>query len=435
MKLNKRNISLVITIVIGSLVGLTTLQYQLLKDSIDINKQIFTQKIDLATEEVGVNYREDIELPNVVHQYYSDPDSGISEAEVNYHIKELIDLSLQNYNIPVSYKYGIYTHNENDQLGFKLIGGDSPSELDPHKCVNSPDIDFGFTSLTCNKGFGKDNSYHLGVFFPDNSTYLLTTAKIPIVSSAILLILLILSFMFTILTIKKQRKLSEIKNDFINNMTHEFKTPIFSIALATGILKKSKKLSSDQKLSKYIEVIGSESKRLKSQVDKVLQMALVDSGNFQLEKESINMHDLISETAKSFEVLLKEKDGSLRLALTASDPIILGDKIHLNNIIQNLLDNAQKYSKESPRITISTEDHPEGFQLMVKDNGIGISEDVQHYVFDKFYRVESGNIHNVKGFGLGLSYVKKVMEAHKGLINIISSPNSGSQFILQFPRS
>jgi two-component system phosphate regulon sensor histidine kinase PhoR len=223
-----------------------------------------------------------------------------------------------------------------------------------------------------------------------------------------------------------------MKNDFINNLTHEFKTPIFSIDLASSILKKAPELQKSNKLLRYVDVIENEGKRLSSQVDKVLQMALVDSGNFKLEKKNIDIHELIFKVVKNFEILVNDRGGKIELNLLANKTILFVDETHLKNILYNLLDNAQKYSTNNPEIVITTEDSEVGLSLSIQDNGIGINEHIQQYVFDKFYRGDSSDIHNIKGFGLGLSYVKSVIDAHKAKIDLISDPDTGSTFVLEF---
>ena len=174
---------------------------------------------------------------------------------------------------------------------------------------------------------------------------------------------------------------------------------------------------------------------MKSQVDKILQMALIDSGNFKLEKKELDIHELIEKVSKAFDLIITERGGSLSLELTANQHFLFADETHLNNIVYNLLDNAVKYTQVEPEIRVITRDSDKGIELIVKDNGIGMGEDVQRFIFDRFYRAESGNLHNVKGFGLGLSYVKSVVDAHKGKINLASKKNLGSEFSIYLPWS
>ena len=233
--------------------------------------------------------------------------------------------------------------------------------------------------------------------------------------------------------IHRQKKLSTIKNEFINNLTHEFKTPIASISLAASLLRNNEKEIDQGRKMNYLKLINHETKRLEGQVDKVLQIAMIDSGNFSLEKKQLNVHEIIERVVESMGLVVSERSGQITLDLKASNQTVMADETHLVNIIYNLVDNALKYTMDIPQISIATTDENEGIQIIVKDNGIGIGKEIQKYIFDKFYRAETGDVHNVKGFGLGLSYVKKIIEAHKGKIDLISQINQGSEFRLYFP--
>ena len=246
---------------------------------------------------------------------------------------------------------------------------------------------------------------------------------------------LLFCFAYTLMVIQRQKKLSTIKNEFINNLTHEFKTPIASISLAANMLRNNDASIDDKKRLNYLGLIDHESKRLEGQVDKVLQIAMVDSGNFSLEKKQLNIHDIIHRVVDSMSLVVNERKGNIKLYLGANKADVMADETHLVNIIYNLVDNALKYTTDVPEIAISTSDTEDGIQISIKDNGIGIGEEIQKYIFDKFYRAETGDVHNVKGFGLGLSYVKKIIEAHKGKINLTSQINQGSEFRLYFPIS
>lgn len=258
-----------------------------------------------------------------------------------------------------------------------------------------------------------------------------------ILRTSLLLILIILAaFGYTIYTIGKQKKLSDLKRDFINNLTHEFKTPIFSISLAAKSLKEKKSVRASGKMSSYVDLIGSETKRLQTQVDKILQMALLDSGNLTLDKKRLDLHESIRTVVESFTMMVNERSGKISLNLQASGHEIIADETHINNILYNLVDNAQKYSDGAPIIEITTEDgERNAILLTVKDQGIGIDKKVQKYVFDQFYRAEQGDIHTVKGFGLGLSYVKRIIEFHKGSIALKSNPGEGSEFKILIPQA
>jgi two-component system phosphate regulon sensor histidine kinase PhoR len=274
---------------------------------------------------------------------------------------------------------------------------------------------------------------HINFHFPNKGFYIAKQIGWMLSLSILGILIIVGCFAYTILTIRKQKKLAEMKNDFINNMTHEFKTPIFSISLASKALGKSPQVQQSDKLNSYLNLIHDESKRLKGQVDKVLQMTLANSDYSKINKEKVNLHELIKNVSTNFDLILSEKNGDISLDLHADRHIIYADKTHLTNIIQNLIDNAIKYSKREPDITISTEDQGDGVSFSITDNGIGMDADTKEHIFDKFYRAQSGDIHDVKGFGLGLSYVKNIVEAHKGRIKLNSKLNKGSTFTIFLP--
>jgi two-component system phosphate regulon sensor histidine kinase PhoR len=226
-----------------------------------------------------------------------------------------------------------------------------------------------------------------------------------------------------------------MKTDFINNMTHEFKTPIATISLAADSLNNPVVLKNEEKILRFSRIIKQENIRMHKQVEKVLQMALLDKKDFNLKWTSVDMHDLILSAIENISLQVETREGSVKGFLNASESIVKGDHTHLSNIINNLLDNANKYSPQKPHITVFTRNVDKGLEIMVKDEGIGLSREVRKFIFDKFYRVPTGNLHNVKGFGLGLSYVKTMVEAHKGKIDVRSELGKGSSFILYFPFS
>lgn len=431
--------SAVILLAIISLVGLCWVQYSWLEDSIATNREIFEQKIDLAAGMVKKSLKANEPLHDKVI------DDLINEGELQRMTEEkfvsFIDSIMVNEaGLNTHFNYGIYEHqHQTSENAFTLLtGDDAPAIIDFENCPVDEKNGFGWMSMVANKVTvcGGDASdmfhYHLGLFFPDSNLYLLSEMKETLGAAFLFIILIIACFSYTIITIRRQKRLSEMKNDFINNLTHEFKTPIFSIDLAAGMLKQAPELAKADKLKKYVDLIGSEGKRLKNQVDKVLQMALVDSNNFKLEKQELDLHALINKVVENFDFLVSERGGAINLNLKATKTILLADETHLKNIIYNLLDNAQKYSPDKPIIIISTNDTDEGVSLNITDNGIGMDEVSQRYIFDKFYRANTSDIHDVKGFGLGLSYVKSVIEAHQASIKLVSKPNNGSTFTLQF---
>ncbi|MFZ1635084.1 MAG: HAMP domain-containing sensor histidine kinase, partial [Chitinophagales bacterium] len=240
-------------------------------------------------------------------------------------------------------------------------------------------------------------------------------------------------FYYTVVILLRQKKLSEIKNDFINNMTHEFKTPLATISLAVDAVNNPMILKDESKIKHYTHIIKEENKRMNAQVEKVLQMALLDKNEISLSTDDIDIHDIIYRAVENISVQVEEKDGKIDMELAAERYELTGDEVHLSNVISNLLDNANKYSPEKPEIKITTESDDKGIYITVADHGIGMSNDDVKMIFEKFYRVPTGNVHNIKGFGLGLTYVKAIIEAHKGTIDVKSQPKKGSQFKLFLP--
>lgn len=272
----------------------------------------------------------------------------------------------------------------------------------------------------------------LRVFFPKKTDFLLGKIWSALLSSGVLILVILICFGYSIRVILKQKKLSEIKNDFINNMTHELKTPIATVSLAVEALN-DKEIAGSLLRDKYLKVIGDENKRLSNQVEKVLQIATVDKKDYQLKKEILDVHSLIDESLRGMQMQVEQRNGRITVVKQAEDSWINGDKSHLTNIISNLLDNANKYSPNSPNIIIRTLSDEENFVLSVQDHGIGMNKDQQKHIFEKFYRVPTGNIHDVKGFGLGLSYVNNVVQAHEGKISVESELGKGSKFEVKLP--
>ncbi len=274
---------------------------------------------------------------------------------------------------------------------------------------------------------------YLTIQFPDEQNYLLRTMWLTLSISAIIILSLVIAFFYTINTIRRQKKYTDIKNDFISNMTHEFKTPISTIALAGEMLADATVSKTPEKLARFTNMIRDENKRLGVLVESILQTAILDKGDFKLQRTEFDVNEVIKSALEKIHLQVDQKNGKLNADLAAKESIIYADKVHITNIIFNLLDNALKYSKEIPDITISTENSFQGVLLSIKDNGIGISKENIKKVFDQFYRVSTGNVHDIKGFGLGLSYVKAIVVKHGGQISVESELNKGSRFKVYLP--
>ncbi len=276
---------------------------------------------------------------------------------------------------------------------------------------------------------------YLLVQFPSKRNYIMKSLGMMSFSSIGLILLISLCFAYMIHIIFRQKKLSDMKTDFVNNMTHELKTPISTISLASEMLRDSRVAADPDRIQKYAGVIHDENKRLGSHVEKVLQMAVIERGEHKLKLSFLNLHDLVQKAIQKMTLQLEEKGGALQTNFSARYPEAQVDEAHFINIITNLLDNAIKYSNERPEITVSTGDQNGGVLISVADKGIGMSKDAQKRIFEKFYRVPTGNVHNVKGFGLGLSYVKAMVEAHGGNVKFHSELNKGTTFEIFIPHS
>ena len=258
---------------------------------------------------------------------------------------------------------------------------------------------------------------------------------LPIISAIVFTILIMTAFYLTVRTMLRQKKLSEIKNDFINNMKHEFKTPLATISLAVDALRNEKVVSDKEKMSYFSSIIKEENKRMNRQVETILKAALMDKQEVQLLLRPLHAHQVIKDVVENFTLQLEEKKGKAEVLLNAENDFIDADEVHFSNLIINLIDNAIKYSKEDqpPIIRITTQSTPKSMIIVIEDNGIGMNRETVKRVFEKFYRAHTGNLHNVKGFGLGLSYVKTMVEAHGGEIKVDSVLGKGSTFTMEFP--
>ncbi|TVQ12855.1 MAG: sensor histidine kinase [Bacteroidetes bacterium] len=345
--------------------------------------------------------------------------SSSSEAS-RMTLDSLIKTELEMKGIKIPFEFGIYDYNKNILLAERT--GGYTRELMESNYIYSlyPNVLFA-------------NPEFLLLHFPNQKTYLLTQMNIMSAISTIFILVIISSFTYTIITIFRQKKLSLIKNDFINNMTHELKTPISTISLACQALRDKDVQKSETLYQNYINVINEENERLGMMAEKVLQTAQLEKGKLRLNKIGFNLHDVIEDAIKKIDLQLKSRHGKISTQLAAEFSFVEADKVHLVNVIFNLLDNAIKYSHESPEIKISTENVNKGILIHVSDKGMGISKVNQSKVFDTLYRISTGNVHNVKGFGLGLSYVKTIVELHGGHINLESEIRKGSTFSVFIP--
>ncbi|GAB4241198.1 MAG: HAMP domain-containing sensor histidine kinase [Ekhidna sp.] len=336
-----------------------------------------------------------------------------------HQLDSLLRNELKRKGIDIDYQYGIL---EPVQDTYVLLTSESAVENLENSELRA--------SLFPNDMFGNDSQ--LIVNFPNKQDFLLKKIWSALVTSGFLVLVILFCFGYSIRTIIRQKKLSEMKNDFINNMTHELKTPISTVSLAVEALN-DKDIEQSPLRERYLNVIGEENKRLGEQVEKVLQIAAIDKNDYNLKEELLRMNEMVKNAAEHIAMQVEQRGGRLNLIEKANKDLVRGDEMHITNIIVNLLDNANKYSPDAPNITLRTESDDEDFIVSIHDRGIGMSREQQKHIFEKFYRVPTGDLHNVKGFGLGLAYVHRMVEVHGGKIFVESEPGRGSKFSVTLP--
>lgn len=351
----------------------------------------------------------------------SDNEPGSFFVENKNLIDSIISNQLKGHNVKTKFEFGIFSPATNSMLVQRT--GAYPDELlkDSYVYNIAPR-----TSL-----FSPPNK--LLLYFPYEQSFIARQIWKLLAVSIFLFLVIIFSFSFSIYIINRQKKLSIMKNDFINNMTHEFKTPISTIALACEALKDDDLKNITEVYNNYIGVINEENSRLKSMAEQILQTAVIDKGQLQLKKMVVDVNDIVLNAVNSHKIAIEKKGGTVDLQLKATKSVLKADIVHITNVIINLMDNALKYNLNKPHIIINTINKGNDLLIRIQDNGIGISKANQKKIFEKLYRVPTGNVHNFKGFGLGLSYVKAILDLHKGGIQVDSDIEKGSTFTIQLP--
>lgn len=362
-------------------------------------------------------FEEQAFLDNILSRMLLTPQS-IKERINPEYLDKMIHKALLNNGIDLDYEYAVLA----DNLDIAMTSDQY-----------SPDGNHDYYSAELFPDDLFNNTGYISLYFPGQKNFIFKSLGFMTISSVILTLLVILSFIITMYIIFRQKRLSEIKNDFINNMTHELKTPISTISLASQMINDSSIPAESKNMSNISRIIEDESKRLGYQVEKVLQMAIFDKGKIKLKLKLTDINDLIFSVINNFTIQVDKLGGSITGELNAPDSQLKIDTVHFTNVVSNLIDNAVKYSRGKPEIKVSTENRNGKLLIRVKDNGIGIKKEDQKRIFEKFYRVPTGNIHNVKGFGLGLSYVKKIVEEHQGTITLQSEINKGTEFEISLP--
>ena len=363
---------------------------------------------------------------------YRDPLTPIGERIDIEQLRKAISQELSNNGISTEYSYGIYSQAERAFViyngNFVASEGYSTESLPDASAVSSSKY-----RVTLFDDEDQAPSGMLMMYFPSRSSVLWSTLWLNFSGALLFALVILLCFGYTLMVIYRQKQVSEMKNDFINNMTHEFKTPIATISLASDSITNPKIAGDPTKVARFANIIKQENKRMNSQVEKVLQMALIDRSEFKLKLSPVDLHEVITRAVENIGLQVEPRDGSVQANLQATQAIIEADLTHVSSMINNLLDNANKYSPEKPEISVFTRDVRNGVEVTITDKGIGMSKEARKHIFDKFYRVHTGNLHDVKGFGLGLSYVKAMVTAHKGTIEVKSELGKGSSFILFLP--
>lgn len=419
--MNRKTFRLVVFLAAISIGGILFIQIFWMGRAFDLSNKQFEHNVNLALLNVTSTLCE-------INQNEILPDP-IEQLSSNYFIvnlnnkiaPELLETILrsefQKREIAEDFEYGVFDCTNREMVYGRYINLKENTSTEPAAST--------FPQLN------KD-AYYFGVYFPNKTSTLAGEMWIWGFSSMVLVVVIIF-FGYTLMAIFRQKKLSEIQKDFINNMTHEFKTPISTIALSSDVLQSEEISSQPERLSQYAQIIKKEANRLQNQVDRVLQMATVEKETISLTKQEFDLNELIIQSIQSAQLNLAQ-GGQITFDQKAEHAVLLADKVHLTNIIYNLLDNAVKYNENTPLVNITTSEKEKFITIKIQDNGHGIDTKEQDLIFKKFYRVPTGNIHNVKGFGLGLYYVKMIVEAHEGKISLESSP-SGTTFTIDLPKS
>ncbi len=363
-------------------------------------------------------------IENVIKQMAMELETRPAPLQQRINKKNLqatLQESFANKGIDIPFEFAVLTpSNESNPAPIQSAGYKKEYNSDSHK-----------VSLFPNDIFGKPDL--LVVYFPGQKSALFKSLAILLLGSVLFTLIIILTSGASIVVMIRQKKISDIKTDFINNMTHEFKTPIATISIAADSINNAKVIAEPDKIKNFTRIIKEENNRMNARVEQILQMALLDSRDFKLRPRPVDMHYMIEKAVEHYRLQIQQREGIIINRLEATETLVDADEDHIRNVLLNLLDNANKYSIIKPEITVFSFNRAGKFFFGVADRGMGMSQEAQHKAFDKFFRVTSGNIHNIKGFGLGLSYVKAIVLAHHGEISLKSEVGKGSRFEIGLP--
>jgi len=458
----KRNsIGFVIIMATISVVGILFIQFFFLKNSYDLNEKQFHQLTTSALRSVASQINE-YNAKLFHHEVKPNEGGQVEQISNNYYVvnvNDVIDPNLLEHfletefkkrNLNLTYEFAIYDCNSGKMVHGNLVKYDSiPPKIKAEKSFDSAScsmeeimFDKQYNNVktkvekkkkACNLPTCEKFTYYFGVHFPDRSQFYSSRLLTWYFFNGILFFVVIF-FGYALYVIIKQKQLSEIQKNFINNLTHEFKTPIASIDLAAKVLSNPKICEQPERLAEYVKIVGQQNKRLSAQVEKLLQMATIEKTKLQLNLEQIELNQFISESILEFKNSQNGRAYSVTLESVLENVLILADKLHFSNLIFNVLDNAIKYCDVTPEIVIRIEEDRNHYFILFDDNGIGIPPNDRKKIFNRFYRVPTGNVHDVKGFGLGLDYVKKIVQRHGWQIKVIENRRKGSTFIVEIKK-
>lgn len=417
--MDRKTIRLLILLGIVAITGIISIQAYWVNKAFDLEGRRFRQTTVAALEDVanaisdvyGMSYIEN-PVEQLASDYYVVNLRTPLDASV---LEHYLKTTFKSYDLDTDFEYGIYDCDTDKIRYGNYVNKDFQTEEIP-----VPDLEKTDKFLN-----------YFGVRFPSREQFLIQKMDFWVWSSIITLIVTAF-FGYSVFVILRQKRLSEVQRDFINNMTHEFQTPISTIRVATDVLRQPKILDQPERLKKYVQIIRQENARLKNQVESVLTTARLSKGKLELDIQLQELHSLLQEV---LEVVKMEMEEDLSLDFKAPRTSIYADKVHTMNVVRNLVENAIKYSKAPAKIEVSTRNEGSSLLLSIKDHGIGIPQEHLKKIFDKFYRVPTGNVHNVKGFGLGLNYVKQIIQAHKWKIKVNSTYGEGTEFIITIPQN
>lgn len=438
----KRIFPVITILILLSLLGLIFFQVLWLKSSLESQEQKFHEHLNMAMYDITEKLIE--EKGNLIPLRKNTPgilpseklqfelfSPTIAQKFTKDEIKQIVRKTFDKHTLRgVPFEFSISSYSlVSDELAsenFYRMQADTINNIQKVILLQAP---------SGSNSEGISNEELLTVLIPHVKSFIWKGMTWFITGAVLFTLIIMCAFFLTVRALIKQKKLSEIKSDFINNMTHEFKTPLATISLAVDALKNEKVMGDREKMNYFTAIIKEENKRMNKQVETILQAALLDKQEVQLNLKKLHAHELINSALNNIHLQVEEKLGKLEVNLANGNDLVMADEVHFTNLINNLLDNAVKYSKDNLKIILTSQITGKEFKLKIEDNGIGMNKETLSRIFEKFYRAHTGNIHNVKGFGLGLSYVKTMVEAHNGSIRAESTPGKGTTFHLSFPLS